>query len=133
MKKADPNPKANRHILMITYAVAALFAGLVLYFAFFLQIKSENVINNSYNARLDSFSDRVVRGEILSSDGRVLAQTNVDENGGETRYYPYDSMFSHVVGYSTKGKTGLESLGNFYLLTSHVNLAEQATTARDSC
>ena len=29
MKKADPNPKANRHILMITYAVAALFAGLV--------------------------------------------------------------------------------------------------------
>ena len=57
MKKADPNPKANRHILMITYAVAALFAGLVLYFAFFLQIKSENVINNSYNARLDSFSD----------------------------------------------------------------------------
>ena len=108
MKKADPNPKANRHILMITYAVAALFAGLVLYFAFFLQIKSENVINNSYNARLDSFSDRVVRGEILSSDGRVLAQTNVDENGGETRYYPYDSMFSHVVGYSARGKTGLE-------------------------
>lgn len=34
-------------------------------------------------------------------------------------------MFSHVVGYSTKGKTGLEALGNFYLLTSHVNLAEQ--------
>ena len=125
MKNADPNPKANRHILMITYAVAALFAGLVLYFAFFLQIKSENVINNSYNARLDSFSDWVVRGEILSSDGRVLAQTNVDENGGETRYYPYDSMFSHVVGYSTRGKTGLEALGNFYLLTSHVNLAEQ--------
>ena len=55
MKKADPNPKANRHILMITYGMAALFAGLVLYFAFFLQIKSESVINNSYNARLDSF------------------------------------------------------------------------------
>ena len=125
MKKADPNPKANRHILMITYGMAALFAGLVLYFAFFLQIKSESVINNSYNARLDSFSDRVVRGSILSSDGRVLARTNVDENGGETRYYPYDSMFSHVVGYSTRGKTGLEALGNFYLLTSHVNLAEQ--------
>lgn len=125
MKKADQNPKANRHILLITYAAAALFAGLVLYFAFFLQIKSENVINNSYNARLDSFADRVVRGEIRSSDGRVLARTNVDESGNETRYYPYDSMFSHVVGYSTKGKTGLEALGNFYLLTSHVNLAEQ--------
>ena len=37
MKKADPNPKANRHILMITYAVAALFAGLVLYLPFFFR------------------------------------------------------------------------------------------------
>lgn len=132
MKKADPNPKANRHILFITYGMAALFAGLILYFAFFLQIKSENVINNSYNARLDSFSDRVVRGRIVSSDGRVLAETKVDESGNETRSYPYDSLFAHVVGYSTKGKTGLEALGNFYLLTSHVNLAEQVVNELSS-
>lgn len=125
MKKADPNPKANRNILLITYAAAALFAGLMVYFGWFLQVRSEDVINNSYNARLDSFSDRVVRGEILSGDGRVLAQTNVDESGNETRYYPYDSLFAHVVGYSSRGKTGLEALGNFYLLTSHVNLVEQ--------
>ena len=125
MKKADPNPKANRNILKLVYVIVALFLGLIAYMAYFLQVRGEDVINNSYNARLDSFSDRVVRGSILSSDGRVLARTNVDENGGETRYYPYDSMFSHVVGYSTRGKTGLEALGNFYLLTSHVNLAEQ--------
>ena len=55
MKKADPNPKANRHILMITYGMAALFAGLVLYFSFFIKIKIESVINNYYNSRLDSF------------------------------------------------------------------------------
>ena len=30
------------------------------------------------------------------------------------------------MGYSTKGKTGIEALANFYLLTSHVNLMEQA-------
>lgn len=29
------------------------------------------------------------------------------------------------MGYSTKGKTGIEALANFYLLTSHVNLLEQ--------
>lgn len=125
MKKADPNPKANRNILLITYLAAALFIGLMVYFGWFLQLKSEDVINNSYNARLDSFADRVVRGEIKSSDGRILAETNVDETGNETRYYPYDSLFAHVVGYSSRGKTGLEALGNFYLLTSHVNLVEQ--------
>ena len=48
MKKADPNPKANRHILMITYGMAALFAGLVLYFAFFLQIKSISSLYGLY-------------------------------------------------------------------------------------
>ena len=124
--KVNQNPKANRHILLLTYGVVGLFIGLAVYFGYFLSVKSENVINNSYNARLDSFAERVVRGEIRSSDGRVLARTEVDGEGKETRVYPYDSLFAHVVGYSANGKTGLEALSNFYLLTSHVNLVEQA-------
>ncbi|MFT4005807.1 MAG: penicillin-binding transpeptidase domain-containing protein [Lacrimispora sp.] len=130
--KADQNPKANRHILMITYGITALFLGLAVYFGYFLSVKSDTVINNSYNARLDSFADRVVRGEILSSDGRVLARTQVDGEGKETRVYPFDSLFAHVVGYSTNGKTGLESLSNFYLLSSHVNLVEQVVNELSS-
>ncbi len=125
MKKADPNPKANQNIMKLVYAVVALFVAMAAYMGFFLQIKSEDVINNPYNARLDSFADRVVRGEILAADGTVLAQTQVDQEGNEVRVYPFGSLYSHVVGYSTKGKTGIESLANFYLLSSHVNLTEQ--------
>lgn len=125
MKKQNSSHKANHNILIITYIIVLLFLSLIFYFAYFLQIKSEDIINNSYNARLDRFSDRVVRGSILSNDGRVLAETQVDGAGNESRYYPYGSLFSHVAGYSTKGKTGLEALGNFYLLSSHVNLAER--------
>lgn len=124
-KKADPNPKSNRNILGITYVMVALFLGLAVYLGFFLQVKGEEVINNSYNARLDSFSDRIERGKILAADGTVLAQTQMDLDGNETRVYPFGSVYDHVVGYSTKGKTGLEALANFYLLTSHVNLVEQ--------
>ena len=120
-----PNPKANRNILSITYVVVALFLGLAVYMGYFLLMKSEDVINNSYNARLDSFSDRIVRGKILAADGTELAVTQVDDNGNETRSYPFGNVFDHVVGYSVKGKTGIESLANFYLLTSHVNLLEQ--------
>lgn len=123
--RANPNPKANRHILFLTYVVTALFAALAVYFGYFLSVESEDVINNSYNSRLDSFANRVIRGEIKSSDGRVLARTEVASDGTETRVYPFDSLFAHVVGYSSKGKTGLEALANFYLLTSHVNLLEQ--------
>lgn len=125
MKKSKPNPKANKSILCMTYVMVGLFVCMIGYFGYFLQLKSEDVINNSYNARLDRFSDRIVRGEILSGDGRVLAQTLVGEDGTEVRNYPYDALFAHVVGYSDHGKTGLESLANFYLLSSHVNLVER--------
>ena len=121
----NPSNKANQNILRLTYLIAGVFLCLMVYFGYFLQVKREDVINNTYNARLDSFASRVVRGKILSSDGTVLAETLVDEEGNETRNYPYGSLFAHAVGYSSKGKTGLEALANFYLLTSHVNLVEQ--------
>lgn len=122
----DLRGKSNRNILRVTYVVCALFLCMAGYFAWFLQFKSEDVIGNSYNARLDRFSDRILRGSILSSDGTVLAETTVDGDGKESRYYPYNYLFAHSVGYSAaNGKTGLESLANFYLLSSHVNLIEK--------
>ena len=118
-------PKSNKVILAVTYLGAALFLGLAGYMGYFLQVQRETVINNSYNARLDSFANRVVRGRILAADGTVLAENRTDGEGNETRIYPFGTVFDHVVGYSSNGKTGIESLANFYLLTSHVNLAEQ--------
>ena len=100
-KKANPNPRANKNILGVTYLMVAVFLGLAVYLGYFLQVRSEDVINNSYNARLDSFSDRIVRGKILAADGTVLAQTQVDGEGNETRVYDFGSVFDHVVGYST--------------------------------
>ena len=89
------------------------------YFIYFQAFKSEGVINSSYNSRLDLYAERVIRGDILSSDGKVLATTKVNKNGKEVREYPYDRMFAHVVGYSNNGKGGIESQYNFNLLRSH--------------
>lgn len=125
-KKASSSvQKANTNILRLIYVIVFLFLCMIAYVVYFLAAEREDVINNTYNARLDSFSERVLRGKILSSDGAVLARTETGEDGSETRVYPYGELFAHVVGYSTKGKTGLESLGNFYMLTSHVNLIDQ--------
>lgn len=121
----DARWKANRNILRLTYVVVAVFLCLIGYFSWFVQMDSEDVINNAYNARLDRFSDRIVRGDILSSDGQVLAHNRMDGEGKEVREYPFGRLFAHVVGYSSRGKTGLEALGNFYLLSSHVNLVEK--------
>ena len=89
------------------------------YFSYFQFFKSEEFINNPYNTRQETFAQKIVRGQILTNDGQVLAETVTDSEGNETRRYPYGSIFSHIVGYSTKGKSGIESLANFNLLRSN--------------
>ena len=95
------------------------------YFAYFQFVKSEDFINSPYNKRQDLFARKVTRGEIISADGRILAETITDTDGTETRYYPYANMFAHVVGFSTNGKSGLESIANFNLLRSHTMTLEK--------
>lgn len=67
----------------------------------------------------------MVRGSIYSADGEILAGTNVDEEGNETRVYPYDNLFAHVVGYTTNGKSGIEAMYNSDLLTSNTSIVDQ--------
>lgn len=118
-KKAKKKRARNKEFARVTYVFVALFIGMMGYISYFNVVKGSEVVRNPYNARLDSQADRVVRGNILDRTGKVLAQTNVAEDGTETREYPYGNMFAHVVGYTAQGKTGLESYTNFDLLASN--------------
>ncbi len=95
------------------------------YFTYFMIFRAESVINNSYNSRTETFAQKVIRGSILSSDGTVLAETVVSDDGTETRSYPYGSVCAHVVGYTIQGKSGIESFANFYMLRSHAPILER--------
>ncbi|MEE1305325.1 MAG: penicillin-binding transpeptidase domain-containing protein [Agathobacter sp.] len=115
----------NKEVTIITYFFFFIFIALVGYFIYFQAVKSETFINSPYNTLQDLFSEHVVRGKIISADGYTLAETEVKENGDEVRKYPYGRKFAHAVGYSTNGKTGLESQANFALLRSHEFFADQ--------
>lgn len=115
----------NREFAIITYLFVGMFIILMGYFAYFQIFRSEDFINSPYNTRQNTFAEHVVRGEILSADEKVLAQTIVGEDGSETRYYPYGNMFAHAVGYDSNGRSGIESFGNFSLLRSHAFFLEQ--------
>lgn len=124
-KKKKKAPSKNREFAVITYSFLALFICLMGYFTYFQFEKSEDFIDNPYNTRQETFEQKVVRGKILAATGETLAETISDDAGNDTRRYPYGSIFAHVVGYSTHGKTGIESQANFDLLRSNVSIIEK--------
>lgn len=125
-KRADkPKRVRNNELARVTYIFVTLFMFLIGYLVYFNIVESKDVINSPYNIRQDLLADRVVRGKILDKNGEVLAQTVTAEDGTESREYPYGDLFSHVVGYSVKGKAGIESVQNFNLLTSNAFFLEQ--------
>lgn len=128
-RRNEKNKIANRPILLMTYVFAGVFFLMILYICKFMIFDSENVIASSYNARLDKLADHVIRGDIVSSDGQVLATNQYADDGSYTRYYPYGSQFAHAVGYSTNGKAGIELTANYYLLTSDANIFERTGNA----
>lgn len=125
-KKRKREKRANnREYSNIMLIFTGLFVLLTGYLICFQAVKSRDVINNPYNARLEAFENRVIRGSILASDGQLLAYTKVGEDQTEKRIYPFGCTFSHVLGYSEYGRTGLEKIGNFQLLTSNAYFAEK--------
>lgn len=121
--------RKNHEFVVVTYFFLAIFVGMMAYFVYFQTVKSEEFISSSYNKRQDLFAQKVVRGDILSAEGYALATTVTDEEGNESRSYPYGNMFSHIVGYSTNGKSGIESFANLSLLRSHTFILEKAVNA----
>lgn len=118
------NHKLNKPIIGMTYAFAFLFIALIGYILHFMIVEKDQVIANAANPRLDSYGENVIRGDVVSSDGQVIATNN-----GESRYYPYDNLFCHAVGYSSYTKAGIELVGNSYLINSHSNIAERFINA----
>ncbi|MDD3339981.1 MAG: penicillin-binding transpeptidase domain-containing protein [Lachnospiraceae bacterium] len=115
----------GKEYVIVSYLFVAIFLSLIGYLVYFNVVLKDDILASPYNKRQDSASERVVRGDIKSLDGETLATTNVGEDGKETRYYPFENMFAQVVGYSTNGKSGLETLANYQLLSSNTFILDQ--------
>lgn len=115
----------NKEYTIISYFFVAIFLSLIGYMVYFNVAKREEILSSPYNTRQNQMEDRILRGSIVSADGQVLARTDTDEEGNETRVYPYGNMFAHVVGYDSHGKNGLEALANTSLMTSHNDYIDQ--------
>ncbi len=124
-KRKRANQK-NREIMLITWAFTILFLCLAGYITHYAITHRQELINNSYNGRQQMLIAQNRRGRIYAADGNLLAQTVEDEDGVEKREYPYQNLFSHVVGYATNGRMGIEAQANYYLINSNAPLSQKA-------
>lgn len=115
----------KREIMGTAIVFVALFLGMIGYLGYFVATSEQEMINNSYNSRQQILLSQNYRGSIFSRDGEVLAETVLDEEQVEKRVYPYGELFSHIVGYSTQGRMGVEALTNYYLINTNTSLSNK--------
>lgn len=107
----------SKRIIRILISLCGLFIALVLYISYFQIFIADEIITNSYNKRQWIDEENILRGEITDRKGAVLVQS-INTDKGQIREYRYGSMYSHIIGYSSReyGKSGIESTYNKELL-----------------
>ncbi|MGN1170356.1 MAG: penicillin-binding protein 2, partial [Lachnospiraceae bacterium] len=112
-KRQRNTRKKSPEIIGITVGFTALFLVMMGYLVSYCVSHKEELFNNSYNNRQQIVNAQNRRGNIYAADGEILAQTVVDEVGNEKRVYPYENLFAHAIGYTGKGKSGVEEQMNY--------------------
>lgn len=109
----------------MSYIMTITFLAMIVYMVYYIMTNTEEIVADTTNQRQETFTEVVKRGDIITSDGEVVATTLEDEDGNEYRYYPYGGLYAHTVGYNDYGRSGVELDYNFELIRSHVGVAEK--------
>lgn len=90
---------------------------MIVYLTYFQLITGPRIVDNPYNKRQWAREDNTIRGFIYDRNGVELATTEVVD-GTPVRKYPFERIYSHVIGYSSKqyGKYGIENYYNDTLM-----------------
>ena len=121
----EKGKRRNTEMIVISYVFIALFLSLAAYLIWFNIARRTGINKNVNNTKQEAVSSNVIRGSILTENGEQLAYSEVDYTGNETRIYPYGSLFAHVVGYASNGRSGLEASENSTLQKSSSSLLKQ--------
>lgn len=108
----------NKRAMYILLVFCVMFMTLIGYMTY-IEIKyGDEYIHSAYNARNSAKDSAVIRGSIYDRNMTKLAYS--EESGDKiTRKYPYDNMYSHVIGYVSEdysSRTLIEKEFNSHLL-----------------
>jgi penicillin-binding protein A len=105
----------NRQIRRVGIAVLITFGALFVQVNYLQVVRADSLANDARNVRAvkRAFSDP--RGEILTSDGVIVARSQpVDDQFERLRLYPTGSLFAHTSGFFSFnfGASGVEDVYN---------------------
>lgn len=113
----------KRNINRVFWIYFSLFLILCCWITKFVFFDSKAVVASPYNPRVRLADSRIVRGEILDSDGNILAETKLGEYN--TRSYPYGGNFAHTVGFSGYNSQGAEAVYSVELLKASNEISQR--------
>jgi peptidoglycan glycosyltransferase len=90
--------------------IGIMFMILTINLTYFEFIGKKQIMTSTYNKRLIAAEENIIRGPITTNDGQIIAYTEF-RDAQPIRIYPYNNLYSHVIGYHSKiyGKTLLEA------------------------
>jgi len=101
----------NRQIRRVGIAVVACFVALFLQLNYLQVVKAASLANDPRNIRAVKRAFADPRGQILTSDGTIVARSQpVDDQFERLRTYPSGPLFAHVSGFFSfnYGASGVE-------------------------
>ena len=113
--RARTEDPVNRAIRRVGYALTAVILVLVAQLTYLQVIDASNLANDPNNIRKYLRDVNRARGEILTADDQIVAQSL--PTGGELKFqrvYPQGDLFSDISGYQSfvVGNTGVEASYN---------------------
>lgn len=125
-RKKVEKKRVRKQIFISGGILTALFVSMLVYMVAYTAGNDRKLLENEYNGRESAMLSKNLRGKIFSADGEVLAQSKAGDDGKQVREYPQGKLFSHVIGYTAKGGSGVEKLENYQLIHSDLTLPEKA-------
>ncbi len=106
--------KSNNKIIHVLILMSVLFLSLIVYLTYFQIFNGPKLADSGANPRSTLENNEVIRGTIFDRDGEILAYNETNSDNTETRVYPFNDLYCHVIGYSNSkyGSSMLESQYN---------------------
>ncbi|MGZ5310055.1 MAG: penicillin-binding transpeptidase domain-containing protein, partial [Solirubrobacterales bacterium] len=111
----------NAQIVKLFGLIVVLYAMLVGFTSYWSVFEAKGLKENAANRRPLLEEQRIHRGEILASDGSVIARSEPQGTGSDQIYvreYPEGELFGNPIGYSfvERGRIGFEQSHNDQLV-----------------